>query len=423
MQITEPVHQMEREKLSSNRNVILLIIVAALGYFVDIYDLILFSVIRIKSLNGLGITDPVQLKSIGSFLINCQMIGMLTGGIIWGILGDKKGRLWVLFGSIITYSLANIANGFVTNVDQYAALRFIAGVGLAGELGAGVTLITETMSKENRGYGTMLIAGIGLFGAVVAAQVGGHFSWQTSYIVGGVMGLVLLLMRVGVIESGMFHKIKESNTERGNFFMLFTSWSRFKRFINSILIAIPVWFVIGVVVTFANDFGIAMKATEPLSPGKGIMYAYIGIALGDLLCGFLSQVFKTRKKIVLVFLTATLASVLYFLFSRNFSAQFFHIMCFVMGLSTGYWVVFVTMGAEQFGTNIRATVATTIPNFVRGSLVPVLILFNYVTTLFTGEEAIIKSGMVVGLITIAFAYWALFNLEETYGKDLDYLEK
>ncbi|MNE03426.1 putative niacin/nicotinamide transporter NaiP [compost metagenome] len=419
MQASEPIYQMEEKKPALSRNVVLLIIVAALGYFVDIYDLILFSVIRIKSLNGLGITDPDQLSSIGSFLINCQMIGMLTGGILWGILGDKKGRLWVLFGSIITYSIANIANGFVTNVDQYAILRFIAEVGLAGELGAGVTLITETMSKENRGYGTMLIAGIGLFGAVVAAQVGDHFSWQTSYIVGGVMGLVLLLMRVGVVESGMFHKVKNEEVARGNFFMLFTSWGRFKRFINSILIAVPVWFVIGVVVTFANDFGVQMGATETLSPGKGIMYAYTGIAIGDLLCGSLSQVFKTRKKIVFIFLTATLAAVLTFLFSRNFDAQYFHIMCFIMGLATGYWVVFVTMGAEQFGTNIRATVATTIPNFVRGSLVPVLIFFNFLKPHF----GIINSGLIVGISTITLAYIALYNLDETYGKDLDYIEE
>ncbi|UKJ06344.1 MFS transporter [Solitalea lacus] len=419
MQLSEPINQVEQKKSTTNRNITLLIIVAALGYFVDIYDLILFSVIRIKSLNGLGITNPDELSSIGSFLINCQMIGMLTGGILWGILGDKKGRLWVLFGSIITYSLANIANGFVTTVDQYAALRFIAGVGLAGELGAGVTLITETMSKENRGYGTMLIAGIGLFGAVVAAQVGGHYSWQTSYIIGGVMGLVLLLMRVGVIESGMFHKIKDVEVARGDFFMLFTSWSRFSRFLSSILIAVPVWFVIGVVVTFANDFGKAMGATETLSPGNGIMYAYIGIALGDLLCGSLSQVFKTRKKMVFIFLTATLLSVLYFLLSKSFNARFFHIMCFIMGLSTGYWVVFVTMGAEQFGTNIRATVATTIPNFVRGSLVPVLLFFNFLKPNF----GIINSGLIVGATTIALAYIALYNLEETYGKELDYVEK
>ncbi|POY34846.1 MFS transporter [Solitalea longa] len=419
MQIIEPAQQMEKEKSSTKKNITLLIIVAALGYFVDIYDLILFSVIRIKSLNGLGITDPDQLASIGSFLLNCQMIGMLTGGILWGVLGDKKGRLWVLFGSIITYSLANIANGFVTSVDQYAILRFIAGVGLAGELGAGITLITETMSKENRGYGTMLIAGIGLFGAVVAAQVGKHYDWQTSFIVGGIMGLVLLLLRLGVIESGMFHKVKSEEVQRGNFFMLFTSWNKFKRFINSILIAVPVWFVIGVIVTFANDFGKEMNATEPLSPGNGIMYAYIGIAIGDLLCGALSQVFKTRKKIVFIFLTATLVSVVFFLFSRNFNAQFFHIMCFIMGLSTGYWVVFVTMGAEQFGTNIRATVATTIPNFVRGSLVVVLLFYNWLKP----TQGVIHSGLIVGLFTIGIAYFALFNLSETYGKDLDYVEK
>ncbi|SMO45327.1 MFS transporter [Solitalea koreensis] len=406
------------KELAKNKNIVFLIIVAALGYFVDIYDLILFSVIRVKSLKGLGITNPDQLLNKGVFLINCQMVGMLIGGILWGILGDKKGRLWVLFGSILTYSIANIANGFVVNVEQYAILRFIAGVGLAGELGAGITLITESMSKENRGYGTMLIAGIGLLGAVVAAQVGGHFDWQTAYLVGGIMGLVLLVMRIGVFESGMFHKVKTANVEKGNFLMLLSSGNRFKRFINSILIAVPVWFVIGILVTFADNFGKAMGATEELNPGKGIMYAYIGIALGDFLSGTLSQVFKTRKKIVYAFLTATLFSVLYFLNSRGFNAQFFHIMCFIMGLATGYWVVFVTMGAEQFGTNLRATVATSVPNFVRGSVVLVTLAFKALIS----SVGVINSGLIVGCTTIFIAYIALWNLEETYGKDLDYVE-
>lgn len=406
-------------KQVSNKNVALLIIVAALGYFVDIYDLVLFSVIRIKSLQGLGITDPDELLSKGVLLINMQMIGMLVGGILFGVLGDKKGRLNVLFGSIITYSLANIANGFVTDVTTYAIIRFIAGVGLAGELGAGITLITETMSKENRGYGTMIVATVGLMGAVVAALVGDAFAWQTAYFVGGGMGLVLLVLRIGVFESGMYTNLKNKTVEKGNVLMLFTSKARFKKFVNCILIAIPVWFVVGILVTFAPEFGIALGATEPLSAGKGIMYTYIGISFGDLLYGTLSQLFKTRKKIVFVFLIATYATILWYLFSTGMDANKFYTICVMMGIATGFWVVFVTIAAEQFGTNLRATVTTSVPNFVRGSVVPVTLSFQ----LLKSQVGIINSALIVGTITVIIAFWALYYLEETYGKDLDYIEE
>ncbi len=403
----------------SNKNVALLIIVAALGYFVDIYDLVLFSVIRIKSLQGLGITDPDELLSKGVLLINMQMIGMLVGGILFGVLGDKKGRLNVLFGSIITYSLANIANGFVTDVTTYAIIRFIAGVGLAGELGAGITLITETMSKENRGYGTMIVATVGLMGAVVAALVGDAFAWQTAYFVGGGMGLFLLILRIGVFESGMYINLKNKAVEKGNVLMLFTSKARFKKFMNCILIAVPVWFVVGILVTFAPEFGIALGATEPLSAGKGIMYTYIGISFGDLLTGTLSQLFKTRKKIVFVFLTSTYATILWYLFSRNIDASTFYTICVMMGIATGFWVVFVTIAAEQFGTNLRATVTTSVPNFVRGSVVPVTLSFQALKS----QIGIINSALIVGTVTVIIAFWALYYLEETYGKDLNYLEE
>ncbi|TKB97534.1 MFS transporter [Pedobacter cryophilus] len=404
-------------KVSSNKNVILLIIVASLGYFVDIYDLVLFSVIRVQSLKSIGVPED-QLLSVGVKLINAQMIGMLVGGIIWGIMGDKLGRLKVLFGSILMYSLANIVNGFVTDVNSYAIIRFIAGVGLAGELGAGITLVAESMTKEKRGYGTMLVAAIGLLGAVLAGWVGERFQWQTAYFIGGAMGIVLLLLRLGVMESGMYINITDSNVSRGNFFMLFNKWSRFKKYINCTLIALPVWFVVGVLITFAPEFGKAMGATDPLSAGKGILYTYIGISLGDLLTGFLSQIFKTRKKIVVVFLFATLISILIFLFSKGISATTYHWICVLLGVSTGFWVIFVTIAAEQFGTNLRSTVTTTVPNFIRGSVVLVTLSFEWLKTPF----GIINAALIVGFTTLLIAFFAVYNLEETYGKDLDYIE-
>jgi MFS family permease len=405
-------------KETSNKNFTLLIIVAALGYFVDIYDLVLFSVIRVQSLKSIGVADD-DLLSIGVNLINAQMIGMLIGGILWGILGDKLGRLKVLFGSILMYSLANIANGFVTDVTTYGIIRFIAGVGLAGELGAGITLVAESMSKEKRGYGTMLVAAIGLLGAVLAGYVGENYAWQTSYFIGGGMGIALLLLRLGVMESGMYTNIADKNISKGNFFMLFNKWSRFKKYINCTLIAMPVWFVVGILITFAPEFGKAMGATEPLSAGKGILFTYIGISFGDLLTGFLSQIFKTRKKIVIVFLFATLISVLIFLFSKGINANTYHWICVLLGVSTGFWVIFVTIAAEQFGTNLRSTVTTTVPNFIRGSVVLLTLSFQGLKTPF----GIINSALIVGFVTLAIAFFAVYNLEETYGKDLDYIEE
>ncbi|WP_026898375.1 MFS transporter [Daejeonella oryzae] len=400
-----------------NRNITLLILVAALGYFVDIYDLLLFLIIKNKSLESLGVM-PDAITDTGLWLMNWQMAGLLTGGILWGIIGDKKGRLSVLFGSIIMYSLANIANGFIQDINTYAVLRFIAGVGLAGALGAGITLISESMSKEKRGYGTMIVATIGLMGAVAAYYVGDKFDWRVAFFVGGAMGMLLLILRIGVFESGMFAKLKNNTVEKGNFMMLFNNRLRFKKYINSILIAVPVWFVVGILVGIAPEFAKELGINEPINTGRGIMFTYIGISLGDFLSGTLSQLFRTRKKIVFIFITLTYAGILFFLFSNGLSATAFYMLCVYFGVATGYWVVFVTMASEQFGTNLRATVTTTAPNFVRGSLIIVTFLF----TSLRYHVGIINSALIVGSVTVIIAYLALYQLDETFGKDLDYIE-
>jgi len=399
------------------KNITLLIIVAALGYFVDIYDLLLFLIIKNKSLADIGIS-PEDIADTGLTLMNWQMAGLLSGGILWGVLGDKKGRLSVLFGSIIMYSLANIANGFVQTVEAYAALRFIAGVGLAGELGAGITLVSESMSKEKRGYGTMVVAGVGIMGAVAAYFVGDLFSWRISFFVGGGLGMLLLLLRIGVFESGMFSKIKANEVQKGNILMLFNHAGRFRKYLYSILIAVPVWFVVGILVALAPEFGKALGIRETLDTGRGVMFTYIGISLGDFLSGALSQIFKTRKKIVLLFLSLTYAGILFFLFSRGLSATSFYTLCVFLGIATGYWVVFVTMASEQFGTNLRSTVTTTAPNFVRGSLILVTLLFTWLKP----QIGIVNAALAVATLTVAVAYWSLYHLDETYGKDLDYIE-
>ncbi len=401
----------------NKKNVTLIIIVAALGYFVDIYDLILFSVVRVKSLKELGVPDEDML-SVGASIINSQMFGMLVGGILWGVLGDKKGRLSVLFGSIIVYSLANIANGFVSSVSAYTIIRFIAGVGLAGELGAGITLVTETMSKQNRGYGTMIVAGVGLFGAVAAALISDHYTWQTSYFIGGGMGLLLLFLRVGLAESGLFKEVKESTIQRGNIFMLFNNASRFKKYLCCILIGLPLWFVVGVLITFSPEFGKALNATGILNAGKGVMYCYIGIAVGDIVAGLLCQLLRSRKKVMFMFLVLTAIAIAVYLSANGLSPETFIWLSLFLGFASGYWATFVTIASEQFGTNLRATVTTTVPNFVRGSVVAVTISFQFLK----GEVGILQSAMIVGAVCLVIALVALSQLKETFNKDLDYVE-
>ncbi|WP_207492417.1 MFS transporter [Aridibaculum aurantiacum] len=394
------------------------VIVGALGYFVDIYDLLLFGIVRIPSLRSLGLSEEA-IRTVGEFIISMQMAGLMIGGILWGIMGDRKGRLSVLFGSILLYSLANIANGMVQTVNQYALLRFIAGIGLAGELGAGITLVSELLSKEKRGIGTSMVAGIGLTGAVVAYYTSREFDWRTCYYIGGGMGLLLLILRVSVFESGMFKSIKEMNVQRGNILMFFNKRSRFYTYIKCILIGLPTWFVIGVLVTFSNNFAVEFGITEPVDPGRAIMFAYVGISIGDILIGLVSQWLRSRKKALYIFYGLTILFMGLFFIQRDGSASQMYFICAGLGFGTGFWAIFVTMAAEQFGTNIRATAATTVPNMVRGSLPLIIILFKWLreaTDYITGG---IITGAIIMVITITAAYFT----KETFGKDLNFVEK
>lgn len=403
---------------ASKRNAIAAVLLAALGYFVDIYDLILFSIVRVASLKDIGVA-PESMLDTGLLLINMQMAGMLLGGLLWGILGDKKGRLSVLFGSIAMYSVANIANGFVHGVAAYAALRFIAGVGLAGELGAGITLVCELMPKETRGYGTMIVAGVGIAGGVIAGLVGDWFGWRNAYFIGGGMGLALLTLRVGVYESGIFDKVmKAKDVRRGDFFMLFSTKDRVLRYLSCIALGVPVWFVIGILATFAPEFGRALEMPVLPTGSRAVMWLYAGCALGDFASGGLSQLLRSRKKAALTFVVATAAACAVYLNLRGAALFPFYLTCGALGFFSGYWAVFVTIASEQFGTNIRATATTTVPNFVRGSLVGVSALFQVLKP----GQGIIGAAAVVGTLCFALALASLIGLRETFGKDLDYLE-
>lgn len=399
------------------KNIRAIVIVASLGYFVDIYDLILFGVVRKPSLSSLGITGDDML-SVGISLLNWQMAGMLIGGIIWGIFGDKKGRIKVLFGSIFLYSAANIANGFVHNIETYSLLRFIAGVGLAGELGAGITLVSEVMRKETRGWGTTIVATVGVFGAVVAAIVAKEFEWRTAYFVGGAMGIALLILRISVYESGMYKSIQDQNIQKGNLLMLFNNKERFYKFAKCILIGLPTWFVIGVLVTFSDKFAEAQGIKEIVNPAQSIMYAYIGLVAGDLLSGYLSQLLKSRKKVVLIFLILNCIFISVYLFLNSFGITYFYFICGMLGFSNGYWAIFVTNASEQFGTNLRSTVTTATPNIIRGTTIPITLTFQFISS-FTG---MIYGALIVAVICLSIAIITAIKTEETFGKDLDYVE-
>jgi putative MFS transporter len=413
---TEPTNNIKN--LNEKRLLNAAVIVASLGYFVDIYDLLLFSIVRVPSLQSLGLSGQ-DLTSSGIFLLNTQMVGLLVGGVIWGVLADKKGRLYVLFGSIFLYSVANIANGFVHSVESYAVWRFIAGLGLAGELGAGITLVAELMPKEKRGYATTIIASVGISGAVAGYFIANYFDWRTCFFIGGGLGLSLLLLRVGVAESGMFGKTKEDNVKRGDFLSLFNK-ARFLKYMRCIVIGMPLWFVVGILITLSPEFGKALNVQGSVNAGAAVACCYAGLVVGDIASGLLSQYLKSRVKVVFIYLLLSILTISIYFFAHDTSLSHFYLICTVLGFSVGYWVIFMTIATEQFGTNLRATVTTTVPNFVRGSVVPLSLLLQYLTGVLDGS--LITAGIIVAVISLGLAFWALSHMQDTFSKDLDYIE-
>jgi MFS family permease len=398
----------------------IVVIVASLGYFVDIYDLILFGIVKNPSLTDLGLTDPAELFNTGNFILSMQMAGMLIGGIVWGVLGDKKGRLSILFMTILLYSLANIANGFITSIEQYAWLRFVAGFGLSGELGIGVTLVSEVMSREKRGLGASIVSGIGIAGAVFAFLVAERFSWRMAYFTGGGLGLLLLFLRVAVYESGMYEKTRSQAVSKGNFIALFTSKKRFKKFLFCTLLALPTWYTVSVLAinapSFAQD---ALRISGTIKGSTSVMMHYIGASAGSFLFGYLSMYLRSRKKAILIATSgiAVLTALYFSLFGA--SPALFYTVLLLLGIPMGgLWAIFIAAASEQFGTNIRATVTTTAPNFVRGAT----ILITFMLSALTPCVGLWSSGVIVGVVFIGIALWSVFMTEETYGKELDYTE-
>lgn len=420
-----------------NRKSLILVVIASLGYFVDIYDLVLFGVVKAESLASIipHASEAVR-ASTGKMLFNCQMVGMFAGGLLWGILGDRKGRIKVLFGSILLYSVANIANAFVYDLNSYIVIRILAGIGLAGELGAGITLISELMPKEKRGYGTMIIVCFGALGAVFATLVGskgealgvwienltgyGLQNWQIAYLVGGFLGLLLLVIRMRSLESNLFQEMKEQGIRKGDLRLLFGNKKNLIKYFQCVAVGIPIWFVVGLLIMNSkDDFGPYLGLTS-ISNGYAVMYAYIGLSAGDLVAGMLSQLLRSRRKVVMIFLCMTLLVTFSFLYSSHqLTESTYYLYCFLLGASTGYWAIFVTIAAEQFGTNIRSTAANTVPNFVRGSVFIIVSLFVGLTSIVPTSTA----AMVVGLLSLFSAFWGIYHLKETFSKDLNYHEE
>jgi MFS family permease len=404
-----------------NRATKLAVLVAALGYFVDLFDLVLFSIVRIPSLKALGIVDPEQLTLVGKRLLDVQLLGMLLGGIAFGMLGDRLGRLRTLFGSILLYSVANILNAFVTDVGSYEVLRFVAGFGLAGELGSGITLVAELLPTAKRGIGTTIVATIGLSGAVAAGLVGTELAWNHCYLVGGIMGLALLALRVGVVESGLFTSVRaqRGGISRGNPLQLLWPPRRFARFAAVVLSAMPIWFVGGVMFVFGPEIGKAMGIAEPILPAKVILWAYVGVVVGDVASGLLSQRLRSRTWAIRAFQVALAGAIaLFFAVAPRGPVAFYGMMCLV-GAATGYWAVFVTTASEQFGTNLRATAATSAPNFVRALAVPITSIWLAMKP----GMGVVQATLTLGLCCVAIGIAASFAIEETFHRDLDYLER
>lgn len=394
------------------------VVVAALGYFVDVYDLILFNIVRVPSLRDLGLSEQ-EVSTLGGTIYNWQQAGLLVGGIAWGVLADKRGRLSVLFGSIITYSLANVACGFVQDPSWYAALRFVAGLGLAGELGAGITLVSEILPKYLRGYGSSIVASVGLLGAVVAYFTVVLFNWRTSYFVGGGLGILLLALRVSLSESGLFSGTKSQAVARGSLWAFFNNRVRFAKYLRCIGVGLPTYFVIGLLATFGNEFAKAIGVVGEVASGRCVLFVFIGIVLGDIFSGLLSQWLRSRRLAIGTMISMTLLGCLYYLYGSIATPAIFYAVCGYLGFSIGYVAMFLAVTAETFGTNLRATATSTVSNFVRATTLLTLPLFQNLKP----SWGVVAAGSFVGLLCFVIGYASLWFMEETFHKDLDFVEE
>jgi len=409
---------MDTESTSLHTSVFnLAVIVSGLGFLIDAFDLFLFNVYRIPSLKELGLSgDP--LTRTGEHLLALQMGGMMIGGILSGMIGDKFGRASVLFASILLYSLSNIANAMVHDVGWYGLVRFLAGVGLAGELGAGITLVSERMTIEKRGYGTILVATLGALGAVLAGLVSEFISWRHAFLGAGIMGLGLLILRLRSLEPSMFLSSRDSGIRRGSFALLLSNRRRAFRYLACILMGVPIWYSVGLVITLTPEIATFRNMTAFKLSTCFILFQ-VGIAVGDLSSGMLSQLLKSRKKILLSYMSlAIVFGFLHLVVMKSSSGLY--LTSLGMGLGCGYLSVFVTSTAEHFGINLRVLTTATVTNFMRGAITILVPMHLALQSYFHFD--IINSLLIIGAIVWALALISTIRLPETFGKDLNYIE-
>lgn len=397
------------------------VIVSGLGYLVDAYDMMIFSVVRTASLTDMGLSGD-KLVEAGLQIMNLQMAGLLLGGLVWGMLGDKLGRMKVLFASIIMYSVANFGCGFAQGVADYGVWRFMAGFGLAGEAGAAITIVTESLPKTKRGLGVMLVVACAAMGPLLAGIVGELVEWRHAYMIGGVAGFALLFLRANVKESKVFeHVAHNKKVQRGNLLQFVTNWSLFKRYVCCVLVGVPVWYIIGIQTTLAPEFARSMGVVGAVAAGTALSFNFVGTIVGEILCATMAQVLQSRRQSLILWLLLTLGSVLGYYQLHDVTAQTFYFYCGFLGISIGYWVSLMAATAEQFGTNLRASATTSIPNFIRGSLIPMNMMFVYLHNKvgYSYEQ----TGLIIGGAVVAMALGALLFMPETFHNDMDFVEE
>ena len=395
------------------------VIVAGLGYFVDVFDMWLFSNFRVASLRDLGLQGEA-ITTVGATLLNYQLAGFLVGGFIWGMLGDRRGRASVMFGSIFLYSTATLLNAFVTTIPQYAALRFIGGLGLAGEIGAGITLVSELLPRHRRGWGTTFVTSLGVGGAIGAAAMAKLVDWKTAYVIGGLMGFALLFLRIFVHESGLFGRMRESaDVKRGSLLVLLGSRVRALRYLGCIVIGAPIYAVFTIFVTFAPEFGAALGIREPVAVADVMFAAAVAMTVGDFIAGAISQMVRSRKLPIYISLLATAALIGLICFGAITTPLHYTLAVGGAALFCGYWACLITLTAEQFGTNVRATATTTVPNLIRAS--GIISTSAFISLKAMGMTAPV-AGFAVSAGLLVLAMGALLFMRESYSADLDFVE-
>lgn len=407
---------MKNQSWRFSKQEILTVLVVALGYYVDAYDLLVMSAVRKPSLLSLGVPESETLN-IGLSLLNYQLVGLMIGGVMWGVIADKYGRKKALFGSILIYSFANIANGYINSVNMYYWLRIIAGFGLAGELGVGISLITENVAKERRTISTAIVSFFGMLGASTGGWFGSIFEWQNCFLIGGFAGLLLLLLRLKVEESVMFNEIKDKNVSKGNIWMIIKNPKTLLTYFFCTLAGAASILFIGVFIQSTPELGKLFNLN--ITAGIALIWYYLGASVSEIIAGLLSKLLKERKAPIYIFYAISLLAITNFCVNVPNSPYFFYLNCLFLGFGLGWWSQLITLSAELFGINVRATAATSIPTFARAWNIP----FSNIFKQNIPNLGIVNSAFGIGVIVVSLAIISITMVKETFENDANFIER